>query len=84
MEKIKENTLIDFKEMIFNSWTFNKMTPDEKKKCFETLDNIQTQNTLKGTYKQRWVILQAIYSAYLNGLGYTDINWREKENTPKF
>lgn len=84
MKKIKENVLIDFKKMIFNSWTFDKMTMQERQKLFETLYNIQTQNALKGTYKQRWEILQAIYTAYLNGLGYTDFNWRETEKAPLF
>ena len=84
MEKIKENVLIEFKKMVFNSWTFNRMSINKRKKLFETFDNIKIQKALKGTYTQRWDILQAIYTSFLNGLGYTDFNWREKEATPKF
>ena len=83
-EKIKENVIIDFKKMVFNSWTFDRMTPEERQKLFETFDNIQTEKALKGTYTQRWQILQAIFTSFLNGLGYNGFNWREKEDTPKF
>ena len=81
-EKIKENILNDYKNIIFHSWTYSKMTKEEKQKLIETFDNIQTQEALKGTYNQRWAILQAIYTSFLNGLGYDGFNWRETEKQP--
>lgn len=86
MEKLKkENVIIDFKKMIFNSWTFDRMTLEERQKLFETFDNIQTEKALVGTYKTRWTILQAIYSSFLIGLGYNGFNWRSgEEDAPVF
>lgn len=82
MEKIKENVLQDFINMIQNAWTFDKMTEGEKKRLFETLHDIPTTIATKGTYQQRWEILQAIFSAYLAGLGYSGFDWRETEKQP--
>lgn len=73
----KENAVIDFMNMIKNSWTFKKMTSKEQAKCFETFYFVNDQKALYGTYKQRWMQLHMIYDAYLNGLGYTDFEWRE-------
>lgn len=79
----KNNILKDFMNMIENSWTYNRMTETEKEQIKKTfLKSIITQNAIKGTYKQRWAILQAIYEGVLAGCGYTDFNWREKEQTP--
>lgn len=55
------------------------MTDTEKHRWSEVLNNVRTDNCLKGTYNQRWDILQAIYHSYLIGLGYTDFNWREEK-----
>lgn len=75
----KELALCDFREMIRNSWTYAKFTDDEKEKWEMFLTNVRTLTCLKGNYSARWHILQAIYHAYLIGLGYTDFNWREVE-----
>lgn len=78
MEKNKDNILYDFNDMIKNSWTYNKMTEDEQNAWFEKVINTErTQNSLKGTYNQRWNILQALYGAYLIGIGYDNFSWRE-------
>lgn len=68
----KDNVLIDFSKMILESWTYDRMTPKEQIKWEEILRDIRTTSCLKGTYKQRWAILQAIYNSYLIGLGYED------------
>ena len=77
IEKTKENAIILFDEMIKQSWTYAKMTKEEQEKWLQVLyDTSRTENCLKGNFYQRWDILNAIYSAYLIGIGYTDFNWR--------
>ena len=76
MNKNKENTLQDFYNMILNSWTYNKLTKEESNKFDELMEHTRTQNALKGTYEQRWEILQAIYGAFLYGCGYNGPEWR--------
>lgn len=77
MEMNKDNVLVNFEEMIRNSWTYGKMTQKEKENWEHVLYHNMTNNCLKGNYKQRWCILQAIYYAYLIGIGYDNFNWRE-------
>lgn len=79
MNKNKENTLQDFYNMILNSWTYNKLTKEEIDKFDELMEHTRTQDALKGTYNQRWEILQAIYGAFLYGCGYNGPEWREKD-----
>lgn len=74
----KENALNNFLTMIYHSWTYDRMTEEEKENFKKLVfDDVRVQDALKGSYNQRWQFLQAIYSAYLKGLGYTDFNWRE-------
>lgn len=75
----KENAINNFYEMIRHSWTYGKLTDEEKQQFDKTLKSVQMQEALKGTYQQRWKILQAIYMAFLNGCGYNDFNWREEK-----
>ena len=74
----KDNAMYDFNTMIQKSWTYNRMTTEEKKRWIEVLNDVRCDKCLKGTYKHRWDILQAMYSAYLIGLGYDNFNWREE------
>jgi len=84
-QKKIDKIMDDFVLMIEQSWTFEKMTQKEKLNFRYMLAAHTTQNALKGTYNQRWAILQACYSAFLDGLGYTGANWREEnENAPTF
>lgn len=73
----KENALNNFINMIQNSWTYERLTKEEKERFFETMQHIETRNILKGTYNQRWENLNAIYYAFLLGVGYSPINWRD-------
>lgn len=77
MNKNKELVLSDFINMIKNSWTYAKMTYEERIKLLDMLDSNRTKDALKGTYNNRWSVLQAIYGAYLIGIGYDNFNWRE-------
>lgn len=84
MEKRKEKVIEDYQQMIYRSWTYGKMTPQEKHQWAEVLDHLKTTNVLKGTYSQRWETLQAIYHTFLLALNYT-WNWREEnENEVTF
>lgn len=75
----KENVIYEFNNMIKNSWTYEKMTTKEKLVWNnDVLGSVRTNNALKGNYNQRWNILQAIYGAYLYGIGYDDFNWRDE------
>ena len=66
----------DFMDMIRKSWTYNKMTQEEKEKWDDIVYWNMEQGIIKGSYKQRNQIMNGLYHAYLAGLGYTDGNWR--------
>lgn len=73
----KNDIIYDFLQMILCSWSYNKLTNEEKTKLCDLLYSSRIKNTLKGTYKQRWEILNSIYYSFLIGLGYSPINWRD-------
>lgn len=75
----KEQALDNFVDMIEKSWTYNRLTKEEKERLRDVFYNIQTRECLKGTYIQRWEILQAIYHSYLMALDYKPIGWREED-----
>lgn len=75
----KDTVLIDFKDMIFKSWTYARLTQKEKEQLDKTFNDVPTKEALKGSYIQRWHILQAIYTSYLNALGYDPINWENRK-----
>ena len=74
----KENARPEFLLMVMESWTYNRMTVDEKSTC---LDKIITA-TIKGRFLQRWTQLQAVFSAYLDSIGYSGAGWRDAQNAP--
>lgn len=81
-EKVREK----FFEMIKESWTYARLTKKEKENFIEVLCSPQTDNCLRGTFRQRWEILQAIYHSFLMALDYNPTNWREEkeEDLPLF
>ena len=81
MNKDKEDALKDYLEMIERSWTWYKLTENEKMTFKRWLYTDRYQ--LKGSYKQRWDILQNYYMMFLLGTGYEDHNWRETEQEKK-
>ncbi len=88
MEKLNNIEIIEeFKNMILSSWTYDRMTEKEKKTFLKLLAHPRTTETVKGTKKQRMEILNAIYWAYLQGIGYNGCEWRtyrEIEKDPLF
>jgi hypothetical protein len=74
----KENALLHFIVMICKSWTFERMTDQEKENCINALIETDDYNALKGNWEARFYILHAVYNAFLSGLGYTHGgSWRE-------
>ena len=85
MKREKEKAYNDFFEMIKISWTFQKLTEKEKENLRDVLFSVRLDNALKGSYKQRRAVLDAVYFAFLKGLNYEPIGWRENgEICPKF
>ena len=69
----------DFLTMIERSWTYGRMTDEEKRRCMEAFSWALEQGAIKGADKTRWMIMQAIYNAFLQGIGYDPFHWREPE-----
>ena len=77
MNKNKENAQADWTAMIIKSWTWAKLTNEEKNKFGDVLNKEITQKIISGTYKQRVAILNALYSMFLEGCGYNGGTWRD-------
>ena len=80
MAKSKENALLHYLAMICRSWTFSRLTQEEKENCINSFMWANEQHLIKGNFEARWAIMQAMYTAFLSALGYNDdpINWREE------
>jgi SRSO17 transposase len=76
---MKNNDVLDdYIAMIKDSWTYGKMAPEEQATIIELLKSGRTIEAVKGCKKTRWAILNAIYNAYLMGLGYNNNPlWRD-------
>lgn len=75
----KELAIHNFKVMIEQSWTYGKMTKEERINWEKVLSDVRTITCLKGSYDTRWNILHALYMSYLIGIGYDGFAWRESE-----
>ena len=73
MEKNKEDVLDNYLFMISKSWTYKRLTKNERKNVKELLINANPS----GTYEERYGHLQEIYYKFLLSLGYTPPCWRE-------
>ena len=82
MKSEKLEILEQYREMIKNAWTFQRLTKKEQDRIMYILsdNHVQTIEALKGTRQHCWNILQAIYSSYLLALDYKPIGWRESED----
>ena len=74
----KENALVHFLAMICRSWTFDRMTQEEKERCVNAFLWSAEQGQIKGNFLSRWNTMQAIYHAFLAALGYRASGWREQ------
>lgn len=76
------NIIYNRMKVFENSWTFNKLTREEKEKFYHIFTSDEIKNSLTGTEKQIIQALNVIYSAFLTGVGYNGYNWRETETQP--
>lgn len=76
MTKPKEKAFPDFMEMTRNSWTYQRMTEEEKSRCETALRSAASLDIL-GSYNQRYSALNGVYYGFLLGIGYTGALWRE-------
>ena len=76
MKKAKENALSDFMELTRHSWTYQRMTEEEKTRCEKALRSAASLD-IQGSYSQRYGALNGVYYAFLLGIGYTGALWRE-------
>lgn len=77
MEHKKEHARFDWSEMIVQSWTYHRLTDEERKRFFMSVDHAEHIGAIKGDYYTRYTILQALYSTYLMALGYEWCGWRD-------
>ena len=61
-----------FNNVTRHSWTWQRLTEEEKDR-FLSID----LGCIKGTANQRREIYFTIYSAFLHGIGYKPVGWRE-------
>ena len=83
----KEQATENFLNMICKSWTWARLTKQEKIKFLDMIYSYDIQNRIKGTYNDRVDICNMIYHSFLLGLGYNPTGWREPDQnteTPKF
>lgn len=64
-----------FQNVIKKSWTWAKLTEEERKRFID----MNVFEKIKGTDKQRVEWLNTIYTAFLSALGYKPIGWREED-----
>lgn len=72
-----------FQNVIKKSWTWERLTEEERKRFID----MNVFDRIKGRDTQRVEWLNTIYEAFLYGLGYDSIVWREKgelEEIPQF
>ena len=64
-----------FRNVIKNSWTWNRLTEEERKRFID----MDVFDKIKGNDKTRIEWLNTIYHSFLCALGYKPIGWRETE-----
>lgn len=75
--KDKEQAVKDFVAMISDSWTWERLTFNERERFLDLLSTERfTKLRIIGTYKQRWEALQGYYEMFLEGCGYKPTGWR--------
>ena len=70
-----ENVVYDFFDEVSKSRTWERLTDDEKERFKNCIDF----SGIKGTARQRVEMLNMVYAAFLQGVGYEPIGWRESE-----
>ena len=76
MTKDKTQAKDDAIKNIMQSWTYEKMTQDERERLGAALNSAQACDIM-GDYYTRRAAFQLAYFAFLQGIGYTGPGWRE-------
>lgn len=85
MENTKINILNEYIEILKASWTYAKLTEEEKERFNHIFYSEQIKDVLKGKKLQIYKNLNMVYSSFLAGVGYTGgCNWREEYQQPQF
>lgn len=79
--KTKEQAKQEWLEMISKSWTWARLTEKEREQFKGLLEHPCSATVIRGTYEQRWEACEALYHTFLEGLGYTPLEWRETPTT---
>lgn len=80
MNKINERraaALDRFIPIMRNSWTYDRLTEDERQRITDRIT--RRAAVMLGDENHMYAELQAFYSAFLDGTGYTWKGWREPE-----
>jgi len=75
----KLDALGDYIRTVQKGWTWKRMTETEQTAFIDLILETREQDAIKGDYTTRWTILNALYGAFLDGLGYDGPAWREPE-----
>ena len=67
-----------FNLCIKDSWTYAKLTKEEKDNLLNLLSKEHIRNSVKGCRQVKREILHSIYEAFLVGCGYNSWNWRDE------
>jgi len=87
MSRNKEDARANYLGFVARSWTWARLTSDERARFARATENAEECGGIFGTYEQRWKILNWMYDAFLEGCGYEYSGWREPEKaeaTPGF
>ena len=77
MSRDKSMAYSDHAASVKNSWTYARMTDDERERYMTVLFFVNKQNMVRGTYEQRVHYLNGVYNAFLAGIGYSGPDWRD-------
>lgn len=78
---IAERALEEFKDNIRQSWTYERLTEEERAEVERIFHTVGMVKVLRGDYERCYEQITMIYRAYLYGLGYKrnggGLHWRE-------
>ena len=66
----KENACMDYYDVVKNSWTWERLTEEERKNFMLRLSEFDCSGYIKGSYDYRWEQCKMLYSMFLTALGY--------------
>ena len=73
----KDNAKNEWLDMVAKSWTWALLNQYEKQLFLDRVEQFDYNGEISGTYNQRWGILNALYTVYLDGIGRDEIDRRE-------